>query len=77
MFEFLTFNFSQFECLSNYSVFRPYTLNIEKNGNKDFVKGDYEETDTNDLRIEMIPTNQTTYSYIGTKTLIERYQLGY
>lgn len=70
-----TFNFSQFESTSTYSIYRPYTLNTQEDGKKELVTGDYEEMVTDDLRIEMIPTNQTTYSYIGTKSLIERYLL--
>lgn len=61
------FKFHKFDCSNSYSIQRPYE---EGDGTLEL-----KERDSKYLRIDMIPTGSSRYSYIGSDTLIERYIL--
>ena len=69
------FNFSRFEHSKTYSIARPWTTKTDKNGERVTTLGDPKSDETERLEIEMVPSEDTVYSYIGTHLLIEKYQL--
>ena len=69
------FVFHTFSCSNRYSIHRPATLKKDKNGKGFFEKGLETESENQDVRIEMIPSNNNRYSYIGTRELIKKYTL--
>ena len=69
------FTFCEMNVSSTYSINRPYTIKTDEDGNTVPEFEDHQERDTLDLRIKMIPKNWSEYSYIGTRSLIEEYQL--
>lgn len=67
----LHFEFQKFSCVDNYRIIRPFTHDDDRNE----IYGEREEVNDRYVRIEMAPSNNSGYSYIGSQKLIKNFPL--